>query len=66
MRSKGGCSGVRSAVSEPGRIPLSPTLRSMGHKATRDTGTAAEESVKRDAGINLLQPHRKQLTFTIL
>lgn len=44
MRSKGGCSGVRSAVSEPGRIPRSPTLRSMGNKAAHDTGTATEES----------------------
>lgn len=44
MRSKGGCSGVRSAVSEPGRIPRSPTLRSMGNKAAHDTDTATEES----------------------
>lgn len=44
VRSKGGCSGVRSAVSEPGRIPRSPTLRSMGNKAAHDTGTATEES----------------------
>lgn len=46
MSSKGGCSGVRSAVSDPGRIPRSPTLRSMGNKATHDTGTATEESGK--------------------
>lgn len=48
VRSKGGCSGVRSAVSEPGRIPRSPTLRSMGNKAAHDTGTATEESGKRE------------------
>lgn len=46
MRSKGGCSGAKSAVSEPGRIPRSPTLRSMG-KDAHDVCTATEESVER-------------------
>lgn len=32
-------------MSEPGRIPRSPTLRSMGNsKDVRDTATATEES----------------------
>lgn len=46
MRRRGGCKGVRSAVSEPGRKPRSPILRSMGKEATHDTGAVAEESGK--------------------
>lgn len=34
-------------MSEPGRKPRSPILRSMGKEATHDTGAVAEESGKR-------------------
>lgn len=53
-------------MSEPGRMPRSPTLRSMGNKAAHDTGTATEESGKKtgvrgggegeDRSVNLLNP----------
>lgn len=52
VRSKGGCNGVRSAVSEPGRITLSPTLRSMGNKATGSTNAAPEVSVRKREGFS--------------
>lgn len=52
VRSKGGCNGVRSAVSEPGRITLSPTLRSMGNKATGSTNAATEVSVRKREGFS--------------
>lgn len=34
-------------MSEPGRITRSPTLRSMGNKATGGTNTATEVSVRK-------------------
>lgn len=65
LRCKGGCSGVRSAMSEPGRIPRSPTLRSIGNEAAHDTGTATVQSGKgRRAESQLSSPQKKKNTFT--
>lgn len=42
-------------MSEPGRITRSPTLRSMGNKATGGTSAAIEASVrKRKNGTELI------------
>lgn len=39
-------------MSEPGRITLSPTLRSMGNKATGSTNAVIEVSVRKRKGFS--------------